>query len=230
MKRPYLTLTLLLAGTLGAQAQVRSSIGPQLGYTLFTTDYHDDSFTNNTGYRSNFAAGLLAEFGVGHLSVQLAPRYTRKGYSINQTSMQFTPNSRQVRFDYVTLPLSIGYTQYKDGQGFQVYGGAYLGYLTGGLYHLQIITNGISGDLVGPVASEKDTNASASALRARRLDWGVQGGVGYRYQQLLVQVEYQAGLQNVNPYTSNSGYSGPGSNYYNRGFQLSLAYLFGSKS
>jgi hypothetical protein len=230
MKQYLLAASLLLAGATAAQAQVRSSIGPQVGYTLFTVDSHDDHYKNSTGYRSNFSAGLLAEFGVDHLSVQAAPRYTRKGYSFDQPSSQYaSPDSRQVRLDYVTLPLSIGYTQHKDGQGFQVFGGAYLGYFTGGHYVLQYIVNGSSSNISGPVTSEKDANAPGNAILVRHLDWGVQGGIGYRYQHLLLQVEYQAGLQNVNPTNFSGGYSSNGGEYYNRGFQASLAYLFGSK-
>ena len=228
MKQYLLAASLLLAGATAAQAQVRLAIGPQVGYTLFTVDYHDDIYRNSTGYRSNFSAGLLADVGVGHLSVQAAPRYTRKGYSLDQTGIQFAPGGRQVRLGYVALPLSIGYTQHKDGQGFQLFGGAYLGYFTDGHYNLQFPVNGINTNLSGPVASEKDTNAPGSAILVRRLDWGVQGGIGYRYQQVLLQVEYQAGLQNVNPANTSSGYSSKTGNYYNRGFQASLAYLFGS--
>ena len=229
MKNHLLISSLLLTGTLTTQAQVRSAIGPQLGYTLFTTDYHDGDYQNNTGYRSNFAAGLLAEVGVGHLSIQLAPRYTRKGYSIQQTSYRGIASSSQVRLDYLALPLSIGYTQRKDGQGVQVFAGAYLGYLLGGHYDAQSTVNGLAVSQSGPVVSEKDTNTSGNAQVVRRLDWGIQAGAGYRYQQLLVQVEYQIGLQNVDPNNSSGTYIGY-PNYYNRGFQLSLAYLFGSKS
>lgn len=223
MKKLFLALGLLsLAAT--AHAQVRFGIGPQGSYTLFTTDYHSPNVTNGgTGYHSGFAAGLTAEFGVGHLLVRPAVLYTQKGYDYAYAYAAVGQSgSTSIRADYLTFPLNLGYTQHRDGQGVQVFGGAYLGCLTGG--HFDNTVSFPSGQVAlyssGPVISEKDSYVKNAVIQ-RRLDWGLQFGAGYRYRQLLALAEYSIGLQNVDS-GNYSGYP----NYYNRGFQFSLAYLF----
>lgn len=217
MKNHILTAGLVLAG-ITAQAQARFGIGPQVGYTLFTTDYHDDSFQNNTGYRSGFAGGLTAEYGVGHLSIRPAVLFAQKGYSNKQTGRNQSIDS-QVRQDYVAIPLSIGLTQHSNGEGFQVFGGSYVGYLVGG--HYTTTTTGSSS--IGTTAPQTESG-TVTRDNVRNFDFGLQFGLGYRYQRLLTTLEYSLGLQNADPNNSSSGYIGS-PNYYNRGFQLSLAYL-----
>lgn len=228
----------MLAASL-AHAQVRFSAGPQVGYTLSTADYKFSNATFDNRYRSGFSGGLTAEVGVGHLLIRPAVLFAQKGYNqeyTNNGSFGTTgTTSSRTRIDYLTVPLNIGYAQHNDGQGFQVFAGAYFGFVLGGHY------NGES-DYSSPYVSGTqhqtysgsivtDGNVTSNTDQpVRSKDFGVQGGIGYRYQSLLAQLEYSVGLKNVDPNNS-SGSSYTGSpTYHNRVFQLSLAYLFGPKS
>jgi hypothetical protein len=64
---------------------------------------------------------------------------------------------------------------------------------------------------------------------ARRFDAGLQGGVGYRYQALLLELGYSLGLRDVAARYTYNGIPVSSSPYYNRAFQASLSYLFAGK-
>ena len=236
MKKLLLPTLALLSVTSAAQAQVRLSAGPQVGYTLASADYKDGNATFDNRYRSGFSGGLTAEVGLGHLLIRPAVQYAQKGYN-----QEYTPDpafgysghiSTRTRIDYLTVPLNIGYALHGDGQGFQVFAGAYLGFVLGGHYHSESeitapYTNGTQyGTYDGRIVTDK-TPSNYNDLPVRSTDFGVQGGVGYRYQRLLAQLEYSVGLRNVDP-PDNAG--NPSPTYHNRVFQLSLGYLFGPKS
>lgn len=252
MKQHLLVASLLLAAS-SAQAQVRYSIGPQLGYTLATTDYkvtNSSISTYDTNYRSGFSGGIVGELGVGHLVVRPAVLYAQKGYNQEQSgyltlgganggvSIMGTSSNR-TRIDYLVTPLNIGYTQHSDGQGIQAFAGAYFGFVLGGHYTNEVTYSSnnasgtrqenFSGDMASSTSNRPASVSATSTTYVRGRDFGVQGGIGYRHQSLLAQLEYSVGLKNVDPNNSSSSFSGSDA-YYNRVFQLSLAYLFGSKS
>jgi hypothetical protein len=235
-KRLLLAFTFL--GTISAaQAQLRFSAGPQVGYTLATTGYqffgYDASY--ETHYRSGVAGGLTAELGLGHLLVRPALLYAQKGYNQEEVRSSQRSTSR-VRTDYLTLPLQLGYAQRANGQGFQVFAGPYMGLILGGHY-TRNVTYGASAvggarqqTYSGGIVAERDGGTAISDQPIRRWDAGFQAGLGYRYQQWLAQLDYSQGLLNAdsNRGGANSFYGS--SPYHNRVFQLSLAYLFGLKS
>jgi hypothetical protein len=228
-KRLFLALTLLSSASI-AQAQVRYSIGPQVGYTLATANYKYTPYVNDNQYRSGFSGGLTGEVGIGHLTVRPAVLYAQKGYKLMQ-SYAFSsgpPTSifGNKRFDYLTIPLNIAYTQRSDGQGIQVFAGGYIGFLLGGRYTDVANYGSVEETFTGKVVSNSSSNPQDFPIRSK--DFGIQGGIGYRYQRLLAQVEYSMGLRNVDTGTSNRYINPP--TYHNRVFQLSLAYLFGPKS
>jgi len=237
-KRLLLALALLSAAPL-AHAQVRFSVGPQVGYTLSSANYKLNNIAYDNRYRSGFSGGLTAEVGVGHLVVRPAVLYAQKGYNQEYTSngsfgFSGTISSR-TRIDYLTVPLNIGYAQHADGQGLQVFAGAYFGFVLGGNYIVKSV--GTSPTIPGSiydanyghiVAAGNVTKNTDNPVRSK--DFGVQGGIGYRYQKLLAQAEYSLGLKNVDPNNSSGSGANASPTYYNRVFQLSLAYLFGPKS
>jgi hypothetical protein len=230
-KHLLLALALLSAVPI-AHAQVRFGIGPQVGYTLSSADYKYNSYTNDSNYRSGFSAGLTGEFGIGHLAIRPAVLYAQKGYNLEQSNpttntLPQSLSSRR-RFDYLTIPINIGYTQHSNGQGVQVFAGGYIGFVLGG-HHTEYGTYTDGNPPQSFSAPVVSANSSKAGLPIRSQDAGIQGGIGYRYQAILAQIEYSVGLKNVGPNNSSSSYSGDAT-YYNRVFQLSLAYLFGSKS
>jgi len=232
-----LLLAFALLSTTSAGAQVRFSAGPQVGYTLASANYKFGNAiaTYDNRYRSGFSGGLTAELGMGHLLARPAVLYAQKGYNQMYNGSGFgktASSASRTRIDYLTVPLNIGYAQHADGQGIQVFAGAYFGFALGGHYHSdwEYSSLNVSGTQYesydGRVVADGN-ETKGTDLPVRSTDFGVQGGIGYRYQHLLAQLEYSVGLRNVQPQAVTVN---PLPTYHNRVFQLSLAYLFGPKS
>jgi hypothetical protein len=236
----YLLAGSLLLLTTVTQAQVRFSIGPQVALTRATIHYQDPQYFP-ASYRTGFEAGLVSTIAWGHFALQPAVRYAQKGYHVAGTYTypdNLPPYSFETqadyRLNYLTIPLNFLYTQQPTGQGVQVFAGPYLSVLVGGHYEAQttylnashaLVKEGrvVAGDVGGTVADEASS---------RRVDAGLQAGVGYRYGATLLQASYSLGLRNLASDTQLTPVATPNAQeaYYNRAFQLSFAYLFGPKS
>lgn len=232
----FIASSLLLAAA--AQAQVTFSAGPRVGLAVSTARYLAVSPTNNllhtynAGYRAGLEAGLVGNVGLAHFAVQPAVLYSQRGYTIHDSNLQTLTNEQRddtYRLRYLTIPVSIAFTQQANGQGVQVAVGGYLGLLLGGSFQGQ--TTYFSGYYnygSTPPANRTVTYAgdiSAQSLAAmsysRGTDAGLQGSIGYRYAGALLQIGYSLGLRDLG---YKSFYS---STCYNRAFQASLTYLFG---
>ncbi|RZK97531.1 MAG: hypothetical protein EOO62_27870 [Hymenobacter sp.] len=139
--------------------------------------------------------------------------------------------------NYIMLPISLLYSQRPGGRGGQVFLGPYVGWLLGGTYRSTVGSargTAVSGGTTtsGEVragdtyaTSYRDTN-----YYLRRLDAGLQAGVGYGVEALQLQASFSLGLHNVG-----AAYAPNASNYYEApvirhyGFQVSAAYLFNPK-
>lgn len=239
-----LAATLLLAGT-AAHAQVRFAIGPQGSYLLTTASYHYDysasGSTSTTGYRSSFAAGFLAEIGFGHVALQPAIQYARKGATQAVVGpAAYLPFAATIRYrlDYLTLPLNVAFTQHADGQGAQLFAGPYVGVLLGGETTADVTYQNTPGVVLQSSSTRRlevgtpyIIGVSDYYTHLRRVDAGLQGGIGYRYHGLLLQAGFSLGFTNANEGYDPQPTGYPDSpTYRNRAFQLSLAYLFGPKT
>ncbi|MGI4823589.1 MAG: porin family protein [Janthinobacterium lividum] len=241
---PFFLGGLVLAAS-AAQAQVHFRIGPQVGYTLSSASFsvadYPDYFTPTGSYRSGFAAGLVAQLGLtDHLRLQPALLYARKAPGVTISSY-YQPNNYYYfdeytfQFNYLTLPVNLLYSQRANGQGGQVFLGPYLGWLLGGTYthgaragYGSAITGGVT--YSGNVAAGDTyaTGARDSNYYSRRLDAGLQAGIGYGFAALQLQATFSLGLRNIGAAyapTVNNTYEAPV--IRNRSFQLSAAYLFG---
>ncbi|MDO7847416.1 porin family protein [Hymenobacter sp. M29] len=237
-------LPLLLAGLpllLAHQAQAQTSfgIGPRVGLNVATFHYPEKPIIGTIGYRPGFEAGLAANLGRGHFALQAAVLYSQKGFTQRYTADVRTGNNVPTstadaeyrnRLHYLTIPLSLAYTQGSDGQGAQVFAGPYLGVLLGGRYETILTPRDGSTPLTfGGAITPISSTARDFEYYAQHFDVGLQAGLGYRYQGLLLQVNYSLGLRSLaNSYLYN-GVSGSNPAYYNRAFQGSLTYLFGKQ-
>ncbi len=192
----------------------------------------DNGYPKST-YCPGWSAGLAGEIGFGHWALQPAVLYEQGGFK-SQTLYNnglFTYDNRDdVRLQYLAIPLHVAYRQRATGQGVQLFAGPYLGLLLGGRYRSTSDNDNDSfhADASAPVSA--DPNASpAPGLVLQRVDAGLEGGVGYRYQGFLLQAGYRLGLRNVNSDDSYGLISFGSTKYQNRAFQASLTYLFGSK-
>jgi hypothetical protein len=219
-------------------AQTTFSWGPQVGLNVTTATYrhHDvSSYDLSTAPLARLEAGLVATLGAGHLLLQPALLYSQKGFVLKGTLLPTTsPSSRPIaaqvtsQLNYLTLPLNFVYAQKADGEGLRVFGGGYVGLLLGGKRKVrdEYATTNSFARIYESESPIKPGNNSASVtdFYAKRLDAGLQAGLGYQHRSALVQLTYSVGLTNpavtYPPLPSESSPS-----YHNRALALSLAYL-----
>jgi hypothetical protein len=227
--RTSLVLAALLASSGVAQAQVRVSGGPLLGLTVSSSRYTLGSgyvSTSEAHYRAGFEAGVVGSFEVGHVALQPAILYSQAGYDIvNQYpggTGGYTSGKNNVRLDYLKIPLNLVYMPSSAGHGFRVFAGGYTSFLLGG-----------NQEVSGIVSAKREVVASneyqgPGKYYSRIIDAGLQAGIGYRINPLLVQATYSQGLRDTYVDSMNIGIFTSSS--YNRSFHLSVAYLFSSPS
>jgi hypothetical protein len=225
----FLACSLLLL-TSAAQAQVRFSGGPLLGLSVATADFTLGSGFLNTSearYRAGFEGGLSGSLEVSHFALQPAVLFCQEGYVIRNTYNAVSTDN-DMRLDYVKLPLSLAYMPLATGQGIRVFAGGYVSFLQGGKQTLSSQNSTQTREVIA--GDEYQATAStAGKCFSRSVDTGLQAGLGYRVQSLLVQASYSYGLRNVN--VSAPPNVGPfESTAYNRSLHLSLAYLFSVKN
>ena len=234
---------LLLASTAHAQATFR--VGPRIGGAI-TSAHFPETYGASYESRSGFEAGLLGNLQLGQFAVQPSLLFSQRGYRRTSIPIYFDPPippdpgtvEETTRLNYLTLPINMAFTLGRDGQGLQVFGGPYMALLVGGnyTYHIHIGSPYPGGNPYNREETRKVqagsvvSNPSADYTYSRRFDTGLQAGLGYRFNGLLVQASYSLGLRNqAVQYEFNSYiYNTPA--YYNRAWQLSLSYLVGSKS
>ncbi len=229
---------LLLATT--AHAQTTFQVGPRVGLNLTNCHFTGLYSTTPSAVRPGFEAGLTGSVAVGHWALQPAVLFTQKGYTTHGSGITIDwpiTYDEDVRYQYLIAPVNVAYTQHKNGQGVQVFGGGYVGVLVGGHY---------SGEnhyfmTYQPDSPSRDVAYSGKIIgggnaadypdrHVQQVDYGLQTGVGYRYGGLLFQAGYSLGLRNMGVDAIRSGYTYSSPTQYNRAFQASLAFLFGSRS
>ncbi|QKG55055.1 porin family protein [Hymenobacter sp. BRD67] len=217
-------------------AQVRFKVGPQVGLNISTAHF-PESTNSSYSYRTGFEAGVVSSFQYQHFAFRPAVLFSQKGY---KSHVETTPDpgtlppsytDTNTSLNYIAIPLNFAYTSQDDGQGLQVFAGPYVGFLVGGRYHASynFYTIPRTGELDGKVVAG-DNNPGSSDTYSKGTDAGLQGGLGYCYRGLLLQATYSLGLRDIASTVSaypNGTISG--TPYYNRAFQASVSYLFGSK-
>ncbi|SNC62855.1 Outer membrane protein beta-barrel domain-containing protein [Hymenobacter gelipurpurascens] len=214
------------------------------------TSYDTHKFV--PGYVFGAELGGLMQAQRAHWALQISALYAQKGFQLQeiyQPAGRPTGTSYQIketyRLNYLTLPVNVVYTQHATGQGFQVFAGGYMCLLLNGKweYDDRLLEPQPNGDVYGAVSlshekevrpSQKQPPVVATGLDnyiySRRVDAGVQAGLGYCYSHILLQGTYSLGFVNLAP-TSFTGtlVYGPSSpkSYANRGMQLSVSYLLG---
>ena len=249
MKKPVTTALLaggLLLAAATAQAQVSFAIGPKVGYnrSFGRFEYPNQTYlTVTNASRSGVEAGLMAQVGLSsHWAVQPALLYAQKGFSyvVKAYDAQYNytyQGDYGFRFDYLTVPVNVVYSQRPKGQGLQVFAGPYVGLLLGGRY-----TSSQSGRYgSGASRSQSDAgeveagdtynNRPGEAYVSRGVDMGLQGGLGYGLAGgFQVQASYSQGLRNLGAAYAPGLTSASPPTYRSHAFQLSAAYLFGLKN
>lgn len=245
-----LTLAIAWAACGLAHAQTALKFGPRVGGMATTAAYTSfDTHKFAPGYVFGAELGGLVQAQRAHWALQMSALYTRKGFQLHET---YRPAGRPIgtsyqiketyRLNYLTLPINVAYTQHANGQGFQMFAGGYMGLLLNGRwkYDDRFLEPQPNGDVYGAVSLGHEKEVRPSQKRpsnppsrigdvySRRVDAGVQAGVGYCFSRILVQGTYSLGFVNLAPdYNTRLlvyGSSAPES-YANRAVHVSVAYL-----
>lgn len=234
MKKILLSCLALFATPVLAQVSIH--VGPQVGLNV-STAHSSESPNSSYTYRTGFEAGILGSLQYKHFALRPAVLFSQKGYKLHTETIPAagtlppSDTDTKLRANYISIPVNVAYTSKEDGQGLQVFAGPYIGFLVGGRYHTDysFYTIPSSGKYDGKVVAGND-NPGNTNVYSQRVDAGLQGGLGYSYQELLLQFTYSLGLRNLAatiPAFPNG--TVPGTPYYNRAFQASVSYLFDFK-
>jgi len=256
MKRPATPLLLastLLLSAASASAQTTFRLGVRGGASRASTtqdtagNYSQllnataGEFSANKSAVYTWQVGIVLALDFGKISLQQALLFTQKGETVHTVadihstkyySFGYTEITSTNRYNWLELPLNVVYTQYGD-HGFQLFAGPYValavgGHRTGTLFNN---SNGVRGPATYPI-DERITYGSET--NNRRLDAGINFGLGYRQGPMQLQLGYSLGLRNLHQANASPVYfdtSAPTHNFiadaaYNRVAQLTGTYFF----
>lgn len=241
MTRFYLLLFTVLLSAASVAAQPTFRLGLRGGLNRVTSTVEPASTSPSSQYYYSasksaiyaWQAGAVLEVAFRRFALQPALVFSQKGEQFNAvtsisgfTGVSSTEISTINRYDWLELPVNVVYTRH----GFQVFAGPYVALGVGGRQHgtgKNTYSMGILGfqsyNFDGKIHYGSDTNN-------RRLDAGVNFGIGYRRGPVQVQLGYGLGLRNLHQSSANQAYD-YGHNFYqdaayNRVVQLTGTYFF----
>jgi hypothetical protein len=186
-------------------------------------------------------AGVVLEAASGKFAFQPALVFTQKGEKTSialsasgVTGYTATQTTSTNLYNWLELPLNVVYTLHGD-HGLQVFAGPYLALAVGGRQRGTTTATSYYGSAVDPLPGRAVDFDNATTYGAgtnnRRLDAGVNFGVGYRQGPIQVQLGYGLGLRNLHQPADTRrvdfGHELAADAAYNRGAQLTGTYFFG---
>lgn len=232
---------LLSAATVSAQPTFRLGLRGGLNRASSTVEPSNTSPSSQYYYSARksalyaWQAGAVLEVAFRRFALQPALIFSQKGEQFDAATsingfagVSSAEISTVNRFNWLELPVNVVYTLH----GFQVFAGPYVALGVGGRQHGTGKTTsfGILGfrsyDFDGKIRYGSDTEN-------RRLDAGVNFGLGYRKGPLQVQLGYGLGLRNLHQQPlANVLHGNPfyhdfnADRAYNRVAQLTATYFF----
>lgn len=227
-------------------------VGGNLASGTFTTVDNAAAPGLDYSYRrsalAGYQVGVGATFGSGHWALQPSLVFSQKGLkqtiTVKGSDAGYDYHLDEIysaRIHYLELPVNLVYGFGADGAGFQLYAGPYVAVGMGGQsrYSMEATTtdpnssgpyseSGTVAMAFGDTFSDEPTGGSSVSdfeARARRIDAGLNFGVGYRRGPLQVQLGYGLGLLNAQPKYPAS-YDMPNDTGYLRTAQLTATYYF----
>lgn len=235
---------LLSAATASAQATFRLGVRGGANRALTTVAAASNSpstlpFSYSADKSAIYAwqAGLVAEWAWGKFALQPGLQFSQKGEKFNtNATLDGIANSRyQItsvnHYNWLELPLNFVYTLHSD-YGLQLFAGPYVALAVGG--RKQGTTYPYYGPAVDGLPFDFDNQIDyGTHTNNRRIDVGVNFGIGYRQGPLQVQLGYGLGLRNLHQGGSRSidptffpSHDFDGDAAYNRVAQLTGTYFF----
>ena len=244
MPRFYPLLLILLLTAAITQAQPTFRLGVRGGLNRASSTVEPSSTSPSSAYYYSasksgiyaWQAGAVLEVAFRRFALQPALVFSQKGEQfdaatsiIGIASVSSTETSTVSRYNWLELPLNVVYTLH----GFQVYAGPYVALAVGGRQRGTSRSASPYGRY-GPYDFDEKISYG-SDTENRRLDTGVNFGLGYRKGPLQVQLGYGLGLRNLHQQPALNyliiDYGQPKHNFnadraYNRVAQLMATYFF----
>jgi hypothetical protein len=226
----------LLLSAASASAQTAFSLGVRGGLNraqLATRGAGNDYPRRTLDASALYAwqAGVTLEARRGNLALQPALLFSQKGLRfttattiVGVAGTDTWESTGTNRFNWLELPLHIVYTQHGD-HGLQLFAGPYVALAVGGHKQGNTTNHSWTGATYDNSLDQKHSYSSLSD--SKRIDAGLDFGVGYRQGPLQVQLSYGLGLRNLHDLTQRvASESGSYDAAYNRVAQLTGTYFF----
>ncbi|GAB3317928.1 outer membrane beta-barrel protein [Hymenobacter humi] len=236
----FLLAALALLSAATASAQAKFHLGLRGGGNWATTTLDNASNGSYSGFSHSadksamyaWQAGAVLEVAFNKFALQPALLFSQKGERFHTSgyingfvgTSGFDTESTN-RYNWLEMPLNAVYTV----RGFQVFAGPYLAVAVGG--RQKGTTTRFSPFVRSAPENFTQEIEYGSQSTNRRVDAGVNMGIGYRRGATQVQLGYGLGLRNlhqINPYqTYDLAHDFPADAAYNRVVQLTGTYFFG---
>lgn len=245
MKKDILSVALLLAAVMGANAQeVESPVGkfsviPYVGvgiskWSNCELSYADGASPLKAKYQAGFQGGVDVEYrATKEVAVSLGVNYARQGFKFSsyQTEDKNADNSTMLEgynnihanMDYIQVPLKVrAYVT----RNLSLTLGVQAGFLCGdGKLKMDYTSATIRNEEV----TAKETETLTQTCPTKKLDVSIPIGVSYEYMGVILSAQYQLGLTNVSDASKvkdKDGESYINENCKNRGFAVTVGYRF----
>ncbi|HEY3389476.1 MAG TPA: porin family protein [Prolixibacteraceae bacterium] len=196
-------LFFVIAFTLFVQIANAQRIGIKAGVNFANMNFSSSGVSMSPKSITAFHAGLVADFKcVNNLYFNTGLLYSLKGTKMDLGGINGTD-----KIHYLEIPLNMAYKfSITETSDFFIQAGPYLAYGLSG----KDKSDGITTDLF----SEK---------LVKRFDWGLGFGGGVELGSIVASLNYQLGLADLNDDSTTNA------TIKSKVFQISLAYMFGSK-
>lgn len=254
----FLMVSLFVSLSMNAQLKYGFQLGLNATSATATVsnEYIDMRYPPAT--KLGYNLGFVVSYDLNDdMALQSGLLYSNKGYAIDlqQLKKDFEldgelSGSWKINYNYLELPLHFVY----NINDFKIYAGPYFAYGLSGkavmdvtekdgsdteTYDYTSDINPVTGDVNAEDAANNEENSAYWLKVFNAFDVGVNFGVGYQYNQLLIRAQYSIGFSNLTPNiietnetsvkTSSSTFDHNDYKYTNNGFSFSIAYLLGGE-
>lgn len=207
----------------------------------YAMNWEEDWAEPELKYKAGFSISGIMNYQINDfLAFQPAISIIKKGtsYDVDSWNSGTTVNTgyARVRVAYFEVPLNLA-AGIRLGSGqVQIFAGPYIAIAIMGanVWDYEENDNGIRTDFKGNEKVYFDSQASHEfddwkIKDQRPLDFGINFGLGYRYNQLLFNFGYAMGLSNLQPDRGEAGFDAADWKYSNRSVFFTVAWLFGDE-
>lgn len=221
------------------------SFGPKAGVNLSTYAYSfkESSAEPEVKFRTGPAIGAVMDLELlPFLSFQPSVLFSIKGVANDVNSWSVTSTTLdgydRVRIMYFEVPANFAAKLDVGSVSLQIFAGPYFAMAMAGVERWDITATTTAGSETNKDSErvkfraevdEDDWNDDDVAFYQRRLDLGVDFGIGVKFNQLLFNIGYAMGLKNLQPDAAGGDFDPGDYKYSNRSIFVNAAWLFGGE-